>query len=135
MRKHPIGRLAAVLVALEAAGLIALVVWQVVALVSNDTASIDTAIALVVLTAVGAAAVAAFAVAIWRGRSWGRSGAIVTQVLILAIALGAATGSYADPFSALLLGAPALVVLVLLVLAVREAGFDESGAERDDATA
>ena len=131
MRKHPIGRLAAVLVALEAAGLVALAVWQVVALLSADTASLDTAIALLVLTAVGAAAVAAFAVAVWRGRSWGRSGAIVTQVLILAVALGAATGSYAEPGAALVLGAPALVVLVLLVLAVREAGT----AESEDASA
>jgi hypothetical protein len=131
MRTPLFGRLAAVLVALEAAGLIALVVWQVIALISADTASIDTALALLVLTAVGAAAVAAFAVAVWRGRSWGRSGAIVTQVLILAIALGAATGSYAEPTTALALGAPALVVLVLLVLAVREAGI----AEREDASA
>lgn len=131
MRTPLFGRIAAVLVALEAAGLVALVVWQVIALLSADTASIDTAIALLVLTAAGAAAVAAFAVAIWRGRSWGRSGAIVTQVLILAIALGAATGSYAKPATALLLGAPALGVLVLLVLAVREAGV----AEREDASA
>ncbi|KQZ82123.1 histidine kinase [Microbacterium sp. Root166] len=131
MRTPLFGRIAAVLVALEAAGLVALVVWQVVALLSADTASIDTAIALLVLTAAGAAAVAAFSVAIWRGRSWGRSGAIVTQVLILAIALGAATGSYAEPATALVLGAPALGVLVLLVLAVREAGT----AEREDASA
>ena len=48
------------------------------------------------LTAVGAAAVLAFAVAIWRGQSWGRSGGIVTQLLILAVALGAVTGAYAD---------------------------------------
>ncbi len=127
MRTHPFGRIAAMLVALEAAGLVALVAWQMIALVSDDTASIDTAVALLVLTAIGAAAVASFAVAIWRGRSWGRSGAIVTQVLILAIALGAATGSYAEPVSALALGAPALGVLVLLVLAVREAGATERG--------
>ena len=131
MRTHPFGRIAAVLVALQAAGLVALVVWQVIALLSADTASIDTAIALLVLTALGAGAVAAFAVAIWRGRSWGLSGAIVTQMLILAIALGAATGSYAEPAAALMLGAPALGVLVLLVLAVREAG----AAEREDASA
>lgn len=110
------------LVGLEGLGLIALTVWQVVAIVSGDTASIDSAVALVVLSAVGAAAVGAFAVAIWRGRSWGRSGSIVTQLLILAVALGAATGAYAEPAVALVIAAPAVVTLVLLVLAVREAG-------------
>lgn len=122
MRTNRIGRVAAVLVALEGVGLVALTIWQIVAIVARDTASIDSAIALVVLTAVGAAAVIAFAIAIWRGRSWGRSGAIVTQLLILAVALGAATGAYAEPQVALLIAAPAALTLVLLVLAVREAG-------------
>jgi multisubunit Na+/H+ antiporter MnhF subunit len=131
MRTNRIGRLAAVLVGLEGLGLVALTVWQIVAIVSGDTASIDSAIALVVLTAVGAAAVLAFAVAVWRDRSWARSGAIVTQLLILAVALGAATGAYAEPAVALAIAAPALVTLVLLILAVREAG----RASRDEASA
>lgn len=122
MRTNRIGRVAALLVGLEGLGLVALAVWQIVAIVAGDTASIDSAIALIVLTAVGAAAVIAFAVAIWRGRSWGRSGAIVTQLLVLAVALGAATGAYAEPEVALAIAAPAVVTLVLLVLAVREAG-------------
>ena len=127
MRTNPIARVAAVLVGLEGLALVGLTVWQIVAVAVGDTAVIGSALALVVLTAVGAAAVLAFAVAIWRGRSWGRSGAIVTQLLILAVALGAATGAYAEPFSALLIAAPALVVLVLLLLAVREAGRSAPG--------
>lgn len=130
MRTNRIGRVAAVLVGLEGLGLVALTVWQVAAIVAGDTASIDSAIALIVLSAVGAAAVSAFAVAIWRGRSWGRSGAIVTQLLILAVALGAATGAYAEPAAALIIAAPAVVTLVLLVLAVREAGRES----RDEAS-
>jgi hypothetical protein len=43
-------------------------------------------------------------------------------LLILAVALGAATGSYAEPIVALWLAVPAVIVLVLLVLAVRDAG-------------
>jgi hypothetical protein len=125
------GRAAAVLVGLEGVGLVALTVWQIVAVAGGDTASIDSAVALIVLTAVGAAAVIAFAVAIWRGRSWGRSGAIVTQLLVLAVALGAATGAYAEPTTALVIAVPAIVTLVLLVLAVREAG----KAARDEASA
>jgi multisubunit Na+/H+ antiporter MnhF subunit len=131
MRTNWIGRVAAVVVGLEGLGLIALTIWQIVAVVSGDTASIDSAVALIVLSAVGAAAVVAFAVAIWRGRSWGRSGAIVTQLLILAVALGAATGAYAEPTVALVIAAPAIIALVLLVLAVREAGREA----RDEASA
>lgn len=127
MRTNPIGRIAAVLVGLEGLGLVALAVWQIVAIVAHDTASLDSAIALIVLTVVGAVAVIAFAAAIWRQRSWGRSGAIVTQLLVLAVALGAATGAYAEPAVALVLAAPAFVVLVLLVLAVREAGRGPDG--------
>jgi hypothetical protein len=122
MRTHTAGRIAAVLLALEGLAVVALVIWQVAALVAGDTDSIESAIALVVLTAVGAAAVLAFAVATWRGLSWGRSGGIVTQLLILAVALGAVTGAYADTGTGLLLALPALVTLVLLVISVRAAG-------------
>jgi hypothetical protein len=131
MRTNTVARAAAVLVGLEGVALIALAVWQTFAIVSGDTASLESAIALLALTVVGGAAVLAFAVAIWRGLSWGRSGGIVTQVMILAVALGAATGAYAEPVTALILAVPALVTLVLLVLAVRDAGrrARESSAE------
>ena len=115
-------RTAAVVVALEGAGLVALTVWQVEALFAGDTASMASSLALAVLTAVGAIAVVAFAVAIWRDQSWGRSGGIVTQLLLLAVALGAVTGAYAAPSVAWILAVPALVALVLLVIAVRGAG-------------
>ena len=134
MRTNTFGRVSAVLVGLEGLGLVALAVWQILAVIGGDTGSLASALALIVLTAVGATAVVAFAVAIWRGQSWGRSGGIVTQLLILAVALGAATGAFADGTTALALAAPALVVLVLLVLAVREAGRAERD-ERDDAAA
>ena len=122
MRTHTAGRIAAVLLALEGLAIVALVIWQIAALVAGDTDSIESAIALVVLTAVGAAAVLAFAVATWREQSWGSSGGIVTQLLILAVALGAVTGAYADAGTGLLLALPALVTLVLLVISVRAAG-------------
>jgi ABC-type multidrug transport system fused ATPase/permease subunit len=122
MRTNLSGRIAAVLVGLEGLGLAALTVREIVAIVSGDTGSIESAIALAVLTLVGAAAVIAFAFAIWRDQSWGRSGGIVTQLLILAVAFGAATGAFADPTVALVLATPALIVLVLLVIAVRDAG-------------
>ncbi len=133
MRTNLSGRIAAVFVGLEGLGLVALVVWQIVAIVRGDTDSLESAIALVVLTLVGAVAVLAFAVAIWRGQSWGRSGGIVTQLLILAVALGAATGAFAVPGVALELALPAVIVLVLLVLAVRDAGRAARRAAEDAA--
>ena len=128
MRTHTAARIAAILLALESLSIVALVVWQVWALIAGDTESIESSLALVVLTAVGAAAVLAFAVVTWRGQSWGRSGGIVTQLLILAVALGAVTGAYAEPVTGVILAVPALVTLVLLILAVRAAGRDARGA-------
>lgn len=128
MRTNAVARLAALLVGLEGVALVALVVWQIVAMASGDTGSPESAVALIVLTLVGAVAVLAFAVAIWRGRSWGRSGGIVTQALILAVAVGAATGAYAHPSTALILAVPAVAALVLLLLAARDAGRDERDA-------
>ena len=129
MDTRTVDRIAAVLVGLEGLVVAGLAAWQVVALVSGDTLFLASAIALIVLTIVGAAAVLAFAVAIARDRSWGRSGGIVTQLLILAVALGAATGAYAHPLTAAAIAVPALVTFVLLLVAVRNAGRAASHAE------
>lgn len=124
---------AAIIVGLEGAAVFVLVVIQVIALFGGDAGDVTSGIALIVLTAVGAAALLAFAVAIARDQSWGRSGGIVSQLLILAVALGAATGAYAHPLVALALCVPAVVALVLLFAGVRRAAADrvERGA-RDD---
>ena len=123
-------RLSAVLLGLEALALLVVAGWEIVALVGGDTADVTSSIALVVLTAVGAAAVAAFGVATVRGRSWGRSGGIVTQLLMLAVALGAVTGSAPAYGFALAVALPAVVGLVLLFTAVRRAGGGSRGGER-----
>lgn len=119
MRTVVAARAAGLIVAIEAAGLLALGVWQIIALAAGDTTAFDSAIALLVLTIAGAAIVAVFGVVTWQGASWGRSGAIVTQLLILAVALGAATGQYAHPLTGLVIAIPAVLALVLLVVAVR----------------
>ncbi|HET8927655.1 MAG TPA: histidine kinase [Microbacterium sp.] len=113
---------AALVVALEGLGLAVLAGWELVALVSGDSGSAISAIALIVLTGVGAVVVFAFAAGILRGRSWGRSGGIVTQLLILAVAVGAATGQYAHPLAGLALAVPAVIGLALLILAARAGG-------------
>lgn len=115
----PIRLAAAALLGLEALGILALAGWQTVALIGGDTDSVVSSIALIVLTMIGAAIVGAFAVATARDVSAGRSGGIVTQLLILSVAIGAVTGEWASPGIAVLIAAPAVIGLVLLVLAVR----------------
>jgi len=122
MRTNTVGWIAAVLVALEGIWILVLAGLEVAALAAGDTDAVASAIALLVLTVLGGGIVIAFAVAITRGRSWGRSGAIVTQVLIFAVALGAGTGTWASPGPAVLIAAPAVVTFVLLLFAARSAG-------------
>ncbi len=130
-------RAAAGILALE--GLVILLVagWEIIALIGGDTDDTRSSIALIVLTVVGAAAVLAFAVAVARGLSWGRSGGIVTQLLMLAVAIGAVTGPAPSVPFALSLAVPAAIGLVLLFGAVRRAGAagapDEPSAPRSDA--
>jgi len=115
-------RIAAVILALECVVLLAVAGWELVALVSGDTESVSSSIALLVLTAIGAAAVGAFAVTVWRGGSWGRSGGIVTQLLALAVALGAVSGPEPQPGFALAVTVPAVLGLVALIVGTRNAG-------------
>lgn len=126
-----IAGVAAGILAVEAIGILVLVGWQLVAIVSGDVAEIPTAIALLVCTVVAAVAVAAFAVAVWRGHSWGRSGGILTQVLILAVAGGALTGVFANPLIALYLAVPALAGFVALIATARRAAARERAAVDD----
>ncbi|GAA4348879.1 histidine kinase [Microbacterium rhizosphaerae] len=121
-----LARAASVLVGLEALGVLGVAVWQVVAVAGGDTDSAVSSIALLVLTVVGAVAVGAFAIGIWRGWSWGRSGGIVTQLLIIAVAVGAMTGAGADPLLGIGLIIPALIVFVLLVLVIRRVGAENA---------
>ncbi|QEW00569.1 histidine kinase [Microbacterium caowuchunii] len=130
MRHDLLSTIAGGFLVLEGIGIAVLAVMQAGAIFGGDTAVIDTALALLVLTVICAAAVVAFGVAVMRGRSWGRSGGIVTQLLILAIALGAATGAYAHPLLGLELAVPAIITFVLLVAAARKSAKAE-GASPD----
>ncbi|MEH3088107.1 MAG: histidine kinase [Microbacterium arborescens] len=121
MATSVVERLAGAVLLAEALALLAVVGWEIVALVTGDSLDAPSSIALIVLTAVGAAALAAFAVSVWRGVSWGRSGGIVAQLLILAVALGAATGQYADAATAVIIAVPGVIGFVLLLAAARRA--------------
>ncbi|MDZ8171107.1 histidine kinase [Microbacterium xanthum] len=125
--------IAAAGLALEAVGVAALAGWQIVALSSGDTTSTVSAIALLVLTVIGAVGLAAFAVAVQRGSSMARSGGIVAQLLVLAVALGAATGEYAHPAIAVAIAVPAVIELVLLVITAGQAARADAKATDDGA--
>lgn len=129
MSRSPIPITAAVMLALEGAGLGLVVGWELIALLTGDVAELATALALMVLVLGSAVALIAFAVAVARDVSWGRSGGIVAQLLILSVALGAVTGAFADVTVGLLLAAPAILTLVLLVLAARDSARRQRAGE------
>lgn len=121
MRTSAPERLAAGILGLQAVALLFLAGWEIVALVSGDTDDPTSSIALMVLTVLGAVALAAFGVAVARGQSWGRSGGVVAQLLLGAVAFGALSGDAGSPQTALALAIPAVVALVVLVIAARRA--------------
>jgi hypothetical protein len=102
---------------LEAAALVAVVVWLVVDLLALEPSSYATAIALIVLVVIGAIWVSAVAVASIRRAPWSRAAAIVWQVLQLSIAVGAFQGLFARPDVGWLLLVPAITVIGLLLWA------------------
>ena len=114
-----VSRIAFVLLGLEAVVLLGIAVWEIVALLGAGAGSVPSAVALIVMTLIASVGLGAFAWGVLSGRSWGRSGGVVAQLLIIAVAVGAATGAYAHPLIALAIGLPAAVTLVVLFLSSR----------------
>jgi hypothetical protein len=106
----------------EAVALLVFAVIELAGLGAGDAASLPTAIALIVLTLIGAAALAAFAFGTRAGRSWARSGGVVFQVLAIALALGALTLPPIPWAFVLGLGIPAVAGFALLIASARREG-------------
>lgn len=121
MRSSASAIAAAAILALEALALIVFALIEIVGLGSGDAASLPTAIALIVLTLLGAGALGAFAVGTRADRSWARSGGIVFQVLAVALALASLTIQPVQWGFTLAVGLPGLVCFVLLIAATRAA--------------
>ncbi|MFJ4224698.1 hypothetical protein [Microbacterium sp. NPDC089695] len=119
MRSPALAFAAAAILALEALALIVFALIEIVGLGSGDASSLPTAIALIVLTVIGAVALAAFAIGTRSGRSWARSGGIVFQVLAVAIALASLTIQPVQWLFTLAVGVPGLVCFVLLIATTR----------------
>ena len=87
---------AGILVGAEGLVLIGASVWLLLSLFASPALSLVSAVALLVLVVICTIGVCAMAVGIFRGQRWARSGGIVVQVLVLAIAGGAAADQFGD---------------------------------------
>ncbi|WP_341957064.1 hypothetical protein [Microbacterium sp. LWH13-1.2] len=119
MRSPGLALAAAAVLAAEGAALIVFALIELVGLGAGDAASLPTALALIVLTLIGAGALVAFAIGTRSGRSWARSGGIVFQVLALALALASLTLQPIAWVFTFAVGIPALLGFVLLLASTR----------------
>ncbi|GLI26045.1 hypothetical protein ARHIZOSPH14_02870 [Agromyces rhizosphaerae] len=105
-----------VLLFAEAALMVGVTAWLVMELLVDEPSSLASGLALTAVSAVGATWVVAVAVAAARRAPWARGGAITWQLLQLAVAVGAFQGLFARPDVGWALLAPAITVIVLLLL-------------------
>jgi hypothetical protein len=110
----PALRLLTGLLFLEATAMIVVVLVLVVDILTLPATSLVSAIALTVLAAIGAIFISAVAIGAVRRSGWVRGGAVIWQLVQLAIGIGAFQGAFAQPAIGWALLAPSVVVLVLL---------------------
>ena len=111
---HPALRALAVVLIIEAAALVAAVVFLVVEALVAPASSLPSAIGLTVVVAIAAVWVAFIAIGVLRGRAWTRAAVVVVQVLVGAVAIGSFQGADARPDLGGILFVPAITALVLL---------------------
>ncbi|MGO2658765.1 hypothetical protein [Mycetocola reblochoni] len=104
--------LTAILLA-EALVMTAIVLWLIVDLVTLTPSSYATAVAITVLAAIGAAFVWAIALMCLRRRARFRGGAVVWQLIQIAVAVGSFQGAFAQPLIGWVILLPSLAALIL----------------------
>ncbi|WP_102193019.1 hypothetical protein [Microbacterium aurantiacum] len=119
MRAPGLALAAAAVLAVEGLALTAFAVIELTGLGAGDAASLPTALALIVLTLIGAVALFAFAAGTRRGRSWARSGGVVFQVLAVALALASLTLQPIPWMFTAGVGLPGLMGFILLIASAR----------------
>jgi hypothetical protein len=122
---------AASVLALEGAVLVVFAAIELGGLGAGDAASLPTAIALIVLTLIGAACLIAFAVGVRSGRSWARSGGVVFQVLAVALALASLTLQPVLWAFTAGVGLPGIVGFLLLIASARSESARPVDQQRD----
>ncbi|WP_372967349.1 hypothetical protein [Microbacterium sp.] len=119
MRSPRLALAAAAVLAAEGAALTVFALIELLGLGAGDASSLPTALALIVLTLIGAAALFAFAIGTRSGRSWARSGGLVFQVLAVVLALASLTVQPISwPFT-VGVGLPGVLGFVLLIATTR----------------
>ncbi len=131
MKSRIASRIAAAILALEAVVVLGLAGLQIVELAQGHVMSMASALALIVLTIIIGAGMAAFSWGLLTGQTWSRSGGIVTQLMALAIALGAITGQFAHPSIAAAIAVPAIIGLVAIFQASKQTAADERRAQAE----
>ncbi|WP_136055102.1 hypothetical protein [Microbacterium sp. K24] len=122
MRAPGLALAAAAVLAAEGAALLVFAVIELAGLGAGDAASLPTALALIVLTLIGAAALIAFAIGTRTGRSSARSGGVVFQVLAVALALASLTLQPISWLFTFAVGLPGLLGFALLIASARREG-------------
>ena len=122
MRAPRLAFAAAAVLALEGLALLVFAGIEFAGLGAGDAASLPTALALIVLTLIGAVALFAFAFGARTGRSWARSGGVVIQVLAVALALASLTLQPVAWAFTLGVGLPGIIGFALLISSARREG-------------
>ncbi|WP_341975267.1 hypothetical protein LTA6_003625 [Microbacterium sp. LTA6] len=119
MRAPGLALAAAAVLAAEGAALVVFAAIEIAGLGAGAAASLPTAVALIVLTLIGAVALVSFAIGTRTGRSWARSGGVVFQVLAVALALASLTLQPIPWIFTAAVGFPGLIGFVLLIASAR----------------
>ncbi|MGM7678147.1 hypothetical protein [Microbacterium sp. A94] len=120
MRAPRLAMAAAAVLALEGAAVTVFAIIELFQLGAGEAASLITAIALIVLTLIGAAALFAFAWGTRVGHMWARSGGVVLQLLAIALVLATLTVPPIAWTFVLGVGIPSVVCFVLLLASTRK---------------
>ena len=114
--KRPAGLLiSAAAVALEGLFVGALAARLAIALVSGDTRSLVTSVALFALVAAASAWVIFVAFSLFRGKRWARSAGVFWQLVQLAVATGSFSGQFGSQAIGWALIIPSVLVLATLL--------------------
>ncbi|MDR6866374.1 hypothetical protein J2Y69_000966 [Microbacterium resistens] len=122
MRASKLSVAAATLLALEGLALIVVALVEVFGLSAGDASSLPSALALIALTVIGGVGLVCLGVAVLRGRSWGRSGGMVLQIIAVATAASALGVRPFPTMFVLGLAVPGLIGAILLFLVSQREG-------------
>lgn len=132
MQAPALAKAAAVVLIAQGGALAVFTVPELFMLASGGASNTVTAIALIVLTLIGAAALVAFGFGTRVGHSMARSGGVVAQVLALALVAASLTVPPVQWTFVFGVGLPAVLGLVLLLASARREGRGDRAPRTDE---